>query len=517
MPSERHTDCELPPVALVGAGPGDPGLITVAGADLLARADVVVFDALANPALLELAPAGAERVDVGKRAGRHSMTQDQINALLVELGRSGRRVVRLKGGDPFVFGRGGEEAEALVDAGLSFVVVPGVTSGVAAAAYAGIPVTHRDFTTSFTVVTGHEDPDKAASKLHVDALAKLDCLAFYMSVGTLARNAAALIAAGKDPRTPAAVIERGTWPSQRTVVAPLSEIAAAADASGIAPPALVIVGPTVSLRDKLNWFERRPLFGATFVVTRTRQQASSLARGLREMGGHVLEAPTIRIQPPEDWAAVDAELGRLASYDWIVFTSANGVCAFARRMRSLGLDARSVGSARLAAVGPATATELDRLFLRADVIPDEFLAQSLARSLGALGDLRAKKFLLLRADIARPALTDALAQAGAQVADCAIYRTGPADALPDGVPQAVAHGAWITFTSASTATNFFALADEPAREALRTGRARAACIGPVVAEEFARLSGRQPDVVANPHTVPGLIAAIGAAASRGPR
>ncbi len=494
----------------MGAGPGDPGLITVAAARLLAEAQVVVFDALANSVLLELAPPGAERIDVGKRAGRHSMTQAQINALLVELGRSGRRVVRLKGGDPFVFGRGGEEAEALADAGLTFVVVPGVTSGVAAAAYAGIPVTHRDFTTSFTVVTGHEDPAKPQSRLHVDALAKLDSIAFYMSVGTLGRNAAALIAAGKDPSTPAAVIERGTWADQRTVVAPLGEIAAAAEQAHLAPPALVMIGPTVALRQKLNWFERRPLFGRTVVVTRTRQQASGLSARLVDLGARVIEAPTIRVEPPDDWSAVDAELRRLGEYDWVVFTSANGVSAWAGRCRALGLDGRSLGAARLAAVGPATAEALDALFLRADVIPEEFVAESLAERFASQGDLGDRRFLLLRADIARAALSQALVGLGATVADVPIYRTLRADSLPVELAEAVAAGRvdWVTFTSASTARNFFDLADEPTRRALRSGTIKAACIGPVAAEAFADLAGRPADCVADEHTIPGLVRAI---------
>ena len=502
----------LPPVALVGAGPGDPGLLTLAGAKLLAGADVVVHDALVNPALLALAPAAAERIDVGKRAGQPSATQDQINALLVELGRSGKRVVRLKGGDPFVFGRGGEEAEALVEAGLQFIVVPGVTSGVAAAAYAGIPVTHRDWTTTFTLATGHESPGKEHSGLDFPALARLDSLAFYMSLGNLAHNAGALIDAGKDPATPAAVIERGTWPTQRTVVAPLSQIAASAEREKIQTPALVVIGPTVALREKLNWFERRPLFGRTFVVTRTRQQASDLADRLAGLGGEVIEAPTIVIEPPADWSEIDAELARLDRYDWIVFTSANGVAAWAERMRTLGRDGRSLGWARLAGVGPATAAALDRLFLRCDLIPEEFVAESLADSLAGLGgeSLRNKNVLLLTADIARPALNDALAAAGAKVTQQAIYRTRPADSLPANLVAACQAGrpCCVTFTSSSTARNFFSLADDSIRKGLRSGAIQAACIGPIAAATFAELAGRPADIVPAEHTIPGLVEAI---------
>lgn len=502
-----------PPVALVGAGPGDPGLITVAGARLLAEAEVVVYDALANPALLELAPPSAERIDVGKRAGQHSMRQEQINDLLVELCRSGRRVVRLKGGDPFVFGRGGEEAETLADHGVPFVVVPGVTSGVAAAAYAGIPVTHRTWTSSFTVATGHEDPGKPESRLDFAALARLDSLAFYMSVGNLARNADALIRAGKDPDTPAAVIERGTWPTQRTIVAPLGRLAASTAEAGIQPPAIVFVGPTVALRGKLNWFETRPLFARTIVVTRTRRQASQLGSRLAELGARVIEAPTIRIEPPADWGNIDAHLSRADEFDWLVFTSPNGVAAWASRMRALGLDGRAIGRARLAAVGPATAAALDGLFLRADLMPERFDAVALADALAAGPQIKGKRVLLLLAEIARPSLAEALARAGADVVQLALYRTVPAEALPSELGEALAAGRLdcVTFSSSSTAENFFALADENLRQALRGGAVKAACIGPATAETFARLAGRAADIMPGEHTIAALAEAIAAA------
>ncbi|MCG3177917.1 MAG: Siroheme synthase [Phycisphaerae bacterium] len=493
-------------MALVGAGPGDPGLITVAGARLLEQADVVVYDRLANPALLKLAPPCAELINVGKQAGSHAMPQERINQVLVEQGRTGKRVVRLKGGDPFIFGRGGEEAEALVDAGLRFIVVPGVTSGVAAPAYAGIPVTHRDFTSSFTVVTGHEDPTKPDSSLDYAVLAKLDSVAFYMSIGNLARNSTALIAAGKAPSTPVAVIERGTWPGQRTIVGTLADIAAKVGAAAIRPPAMVLVGPTAGLHDKLNWFENRPLFGRRIVVTRTRQQASALSEGLADLGAEVIEAPTIRIEGPEDTAAVDAEFRRLGEYDFVVFTSANGVRLWAEWMRAIGLDGRALGQARLAAVGPATAAAMEELFLRPDVIPEQFVAESLVESFKALGDLTGKRFLLLRADIARAAVNEALTRLGAEVADVAIYRTLPADSLP----AELADGRidWVTFTSSSTVANFLALAPAGLAADLKSGATRAACIGPITAETFSQLAGREPDVVADEHTIAGLLQAI---------
>src|SRR5688572_20780243 len=324
-------------VHLVGAGPGDPGLITVRGRELLEQADVVVYDALSDPRLLAHAPR-AEHVYVGKRAAAHSFTQEQINALLVEHGGAGKRVVRLKGGDPFVFGRGGEECEALRDAGIAFEVVPGVTAAIAAPCYAGIPVTHRDFNSSFTLITGHEKEEQyqdprshrrqspgSASDIDWTSVAKLPCIAFYMGVKSLPRITAKLIEHGIDASTPAACIQWGTTPRQRTVVATVATLAQAVEEANITPPAMTIIGKVVTLRDTLNWFERRPLFGHTIVVTRTRHQASELTKQLEALGAGVIEAPTIEISPPRDPSHVDQALARLHEYDWIIFTSVNGV------------------------------------------------------------------------------------------------------------------------------------------------------------------------------------------------
>src|SRR3954452_17208518 len=325
-------------VYLVGAGPGDPGLITVRGAKLLATADVVVYDYLSNPQLLSHCRPGVESIYVGKKAAEHSMAQENINALLVEKGRAGKRVVRLKGGDPFVFGRGGEECEFLAAAGVAFEVVPGITAAIAVPAYAGIPVTHRDFNSSFTFITGHEkeeeyqDPDRrgreparGSSDIDWTSIANLPCLAFYMGVKSLPRICQKLIEHGMAPDTPAATIRWGTTPRQRTVVGMLADLPQRVAEAKLAPPALTIVGRVVTLRDTMNWFERRPLFGQTVVVTRTRQQASGLAERLRELGANVIEAPTIELQPPDAFSGVDEALHRIDHYDWVVFTSQNGV------------------------------------------------------------------------------------------------------------------------------------------------------------------------------------------------
>ena len=343
---------------LAGAGPGDDALVTAASLRWLARCDTVVYDRLANPALLEAASGSAERIYVGKAPGRSGYSQEQINELLVEKCRAGRRVVRLKGGDPLVFGRGGEEADALRAAGCEFRFVPGVTAGVAGLAYAGIPLTDRRLASTAAFITGHEDPAKDESTIAWDALAKIDTLVFYMGVGNLPQIAERLIAAGRSPATPAAVIYRATTPDQRTVTATLAEIAAVAMEADIRPPALIVVGEVVSLRERLNWWETLPLFAQTVLVTRSRAQASRLSAALRELGAGVIESPTIRIEPPADLGPLEAALRRVGEFDWLVLTSPNGVAAVLDRLDALGLDGRALGGVKIAAVGAATAATL---------------------------------------------------------------------------------------------------------------------------------------------------------------
>jgi len=511
-------------VYLVGAGPGDPGLITVRGAQLLAQADVVIYDFLSNPLLLSHCRPGAETIYVGKKAAAHSMTQEQINAMLIEKAREGggRRIVRLKGGDPFVFGRGGEECEALAGAGIQFEVVPGVTAAIAAPAYAGIPVTHRDFNSSFTFITGHEKEQEyreeesrgrqatsGSSDIDWSSIAKLPCVAFYMGVKSLPRICQKLIEHGMPPDMPAATIRWGTTPKQRTVVGTLADLPRRVAEAKLAPPALTIVGKVVSLRDTLNWFERRPLFGQTIVVTRTRQQASALSGKLAALGANVIEAPTIELREPDEWSGVDEALRSAGRYDWVVFTSANGVSFTRKRLLDLGLDARALGDARIATIGDATTAAVrEQLCLKVDLCPESFVAEALADALSARGEVGGKRFLLLRADIARPVLRERLQQGGAaEVRDVAVYETRPAASLPQPllVALAVREVTWITFTSSSTAKNFTSLLG--ADYAKRLQGVKLASIGPVTTHTLREL-GLEPTVEAETFTVDRLVEAL---------
>src|SRR4051794_39332934 len=525
QPSEPMPSAGRGIVYLVGAGPGDPGLITVRGAKLLESADVVVYDYLSNPQLLALAPR-AEAIYVGKKAASHSMTQEQINVVLVEQGKSGKRVVRLKGGDPFVFGRGGEECEALAAAGVPFEVVPGITAALAAPAYAGIPVTHRDFNSSFTFITGHEKEEEykdaesrsreggAASDLDWASLAKLPCLAFYMGVKSLPRICEKLIQHGMPRDMPAATIRWGTTPKQKTVTGTVSDLPQRVAEAKLAPPALTIIGRVVQLRDTMNWFERRPLFGQTVVVTRTRQQASDLTQRLTDLGANVIEAPTIDLVPPTDWWGVDEALARIGEYDWVVFTSANGVRFAKERLLATGRDARAFGNAKIAVIGDATAAAVrSELCLNVDLCPDSFVAEALADAFAAANEVRERRYLLLRADIARPVLRERLIQDGAAaVNDIAIYETKPASSLPQPLLDALDAGevTWVTFTSSSTARNFLALLGDERRGQLAS--VKIASIGPVTTAALQDL-GLEPTVQADTYNLDGLVAALGKAAA----
>jgi uroporphyrinogen III methyltransferase/synthase len=507
-------------VYLVGAGPGDPGLITVRGRELLERAEVVVFDYLANPQLLRCCPT-AETIYVGKQASKHAMTQDQINQLLVEKGLQGKRVVRLKGGDPFVFGRGGEEAEALVAAGVRFEVVPGITSAIAAPCYAGIPVTHRNLNSSFTLITGHEkeadyqDPEARgrkpgeASDVDWAVLAKLPCVAFYMGVKALPGICKNLLEHGMRPDMPAASIQWGTTPRQRTVVGTISNLPQKIVEAKLAPPAITIVGPVVGMRKTINWFETRPLFGQTVVVTRTRQQASDLSQQLEELGARVLEAPTIELHPPADWAEVDEALGRAGGFDWLIFTSANGVAFTRQRLMELGKDVRVFGGAKVAAIGEATAEAIrEQLCLKVDLCPKSFVAEALAEALVAGKEVEGKRFLLLRADIARPILREKLQEHGAaEVRDVPVYETKIAAGLPPALLEALGEKQvhWVTFTSSSTARNFVELLGADYRKQLEG--VKLASIGPVTTGTMREL-GLEPTIQAEAFNIDGLVAAL---------
>ncbi len=475
-------------VYLVGAGPGDPGLCTRRGAEVLGAADVVVYDRLAPAELLALAPAGAERIDVGKAPGRAALDQDAINALLVERGRRGATVVRLKGGDPFVFGRGGEEAEALLAAGVPFEVVPGVTSAIAAPAYAGVPVTHRGLATHVTIVTGHEDPTKDAPGVDWGALARAGgTLVVLMGAARASRIAEALLAGGLSADTPVAVVRHGTRPDQhtdRTTLGRLGQLEVRA-------PSAIVIGPVAGLR--LEWFESRPLHGRTVVVTRAREQASELTGRLRGLGAEVIELPTIEIE------RVPFTLPPLHRYAWLVFTSVNGVRHFFDRgLAPAGLDARALAHLRVAAIGPATADELARRGIRADLVPERFVAESLLESFPAPG-APGERVLVARAAEARDVLVEGLGAQGRVVDVLTVYRTvvGPAD--PDGLARVRAGEVdAVTFTSSSTVTNLTGLlGGVPRRQPL------AVTIGPVTSER-ARALGWRVDAEAAEHTIGGL-------------
>ena len=476
-------------VYLVGAGPGDPGLLTRRGEELLRGADVVVYDRLAPRALLDLARPGAELVDVGKAPGDVVMTQEQINALLVDRGTAGLEVVRLKGGDPFVFGRGGEEAEACIAAGVSFEVVPGITSAIAAAAYAGIPVTHRRVSTSFTVVTGHEDPTKGTTDTRWDGLAQAGgTLVILMGAGRVEEIAKALIAGGRDESTPVAAVRYGTRPDQHTVRATLGTIAAV----GVAAPSAIIVGDVAAL--DFGWFERRPLFGRTVVVTRAREQASELRARLTALGATVLELPSIRITP------IDFEIPDLSHFAWLILTSVNAVEAFFDRgLVPKGLDARALAPVRIAVIGPGTAAALGRYGLRADLVPERSVAESL---LDAMPD-GTGRVLLPRAETARDVLPEGLAAKGYDVEVLSVYRTEPTPADPAALARLRAGTVdAITFTSASTVRNFRA-----AVGALPDPQPAVISIGPVTSRQVSD-EGMRVDVEADPHTIDGLVEAL---------
>ena len=495
-------------VYLVGAGPGDPGLITAKGLAVLRRAQVVVYDQLASPELLQEARPEAEIIYVGKKAGTHAVPQEGINDLLVQKARAGLTVVRLKGGDPFVFGRGGEEAEELAAAGVPFEVIPGVTSAVAVPAYAGIPVTHRRHTTLVTFITGHEDPAKEASTIPWDNLGQNPgTLVFLMGVKNLAENCRRLIAAGRAPETPAAVIQAGTTPEQRTVTGTLADIAARAQEADIKPPAVLVVGAVVELRDRLTWWEARPLWGKTAVVTRSREQASKLVELLAAAGARCLEVPTMEIAPPDDPAPLDAALQKISRYDWIIFTSANGVKAFLDRLFGQGKDARALGRAKIAAIGPATAQALQEYGLAADVVPETFQAEGLLEAL-TLHVSPGTRILLARAQVAREVLPDGLRRLGAKLDVAPVYQARAPQSIPPAAEAAQRQGIVdiLTFTSSATVHNFAALLGKARFQQLAAGAAVAA-IGPITRATLSEY-GITPQIEPAEFTIPALAAAI---------
>jgi uroporphyrinogen III methyltransferase/synthase len=506
-------------VHLVGAGPGDPGCLTLRGRECLSVAEVVVYDYLANPELLAFAPASAERIFAGKHgAGPHLLEQAEINALLVERARAGRRVVRLKGGDPFVFGRGGEEAEALAAAGVRFEIVPGVSAAYSVPAFAGIPVTHRDWVSGVTVLTGHEAHDKRAHQVRWDLVATAgNTIVLLMGLRQMSRNLERLLRAGLVPTTPAAAIRWGGTPRQRVMVATAGTLADEVARGGIQPPVTVVIGEVVRLREALAWFEQRPLFGRRVMVTRARAQASVLARLLGEAGADVVECAAIEIADPDSTAPLDGALDRLGEYDWVVFTSVNGVDRFFARLAARGGDVRRLHRARIAAIGPETARSLEARLVRTDCVPAEFRAEGLLEALSGEA-LEGKRILLPRAMGARQVLPEELRARGAIVDEVVSYRSIVPEASREALRRALADGDTIdclTFTSSSTVTHFLALVDEvdAAGGRARLASARVACIGPITAKT-AQDAGLRVDVVPAEYTIPSLARAVVASFAR---
>ena len=500
--ARSHKKSVLGTVYLVGAGPGDPDLVTVRGKRLIAEADVILYDHLSPVCLLDDTRRDARRIYVGKKRSAHVRTQDEINELLIAEAGAGRTVVRLKGGDPFIFGRGGEEAEALVAAGIRFEVIPGVTSAVGVAAYAGIPLTHRRETSEVSFVTGHD----------VDAIDwakyRTGTLVIFMGLTVFDEIAERLISGDRDAATPAAAVRWGTRGDQVTVEGTLSSLGDRIRQAGLKPPALIVVGEVVGLREKLNWFERLPLFGQRIVVTRPREQAAALSDRLRALGAEVLTLPTIEIRPPDDWSPLDAAIAELDAYDWLIFTSANGVRYFVERLDESNRDLRDI-RAKICAIGPATAESLARLHIKVDRTPEEYVAESLLAVLST-EDLQGQRILLPRARVARDVIPVELEKAGAEVSVVPAYQT----VLPEDVTARVERlleGSrkpdWVTFTSSSTVRNFVSVCPVE-----RLDGVRVASIGPITSAT-ARALALRVDVEAPKYTVGGVVDAILAAST----
>ena len=476
-------------VYLVGGGPGDPDLITVKGRKVLEQADVVLYDALASDRLLNYAPVSAERIYVGKKRANHEMSQEEINALLVEYGRSGKNVVRLKGGDPFIFARGGEEVEALAAAGLPFEIVPGVTVPLGVAAYTGVPLTHREHTSAVTFVTGHR-----VDAIDWGKVGSAETVVLFMGLVNFAEIAAEMIQRGRSADTPVMVVRWATRPNQQTIVGTLTTLPGLIAAQGLRPPATIVIGDVVSLRDRFNWFERLPLFGPRIVITRDHRQSRDLAEPLEALGAEVIALPVIEIRPPADPAPLARAMAQLDTYDWIIFTSVNGVRRFVSQLD----DIRRL-RAKIVAIGPATQAAVEALHLKADVVPAEYVAESLLESL-AREDVNGKRILLPRAAVARDVVPAELAKRGAIVDVVEAYRTEAPANLAERVKEVLARKPhWVTFTSSSTVRNFASVAS--------VAGIKIASIGPITSAT-AREFGMHVDVEADPHTMAGLVAAI---------
>lgn len=493
-------------VYIVGAGPGDESLATLGSLEAIKNSDVIVYDELANQALLRYAKKDAKLIYVGKKAGDHALPQEQMNELLADEAEKGNTVCRLKGGDPFLFGRGGEEAELLFQRKINFEIIPGITSAIAVPAYAGIPVTHRGLTSGVAIFTGHEDPTKAESDLNWNAIAKLGTtLVFLMGMKNIASITENLIKNGMDGKTPAAVIHRGTTNAQRVVTGTVADIVDVAERADIKAPSIIIIGKVVGMRDTLSWFEKRPLFGKEIIVTRTRKQASQLVDALQHLGALVHEFPTIEIERnAEALPKLDNAIRAIAEYDWVIFTSVNGVDAFFERIAELGYDSRVLGGVKACAIGSATAEGLLARGIKADLIPEKYVAESILEAFK--GRAKGAKILLPRADIARAALPEGLEKEGATVDIIDIYRTvKPKESSKDELIELLKKADLVTFTSSSTVNNFAEILGDEVKSL--AGKIKAASIGPVTTETINRY-GFKLECEASEYTIAGLVDAI---------
>jgi uroporphyrinogen III methyltransferase/synthase len=494
-------------VYLVGAGPGDPGLFTIKGKKLLQEAEVIIYDRLVNPELLADTRPKAELIYVGKASSRHALSQDEINQLLVAKVAAGKKVVRLKGGDPFLFGRGGEEAEFIRQHGFDFEVVPGVTSAIAVPAYAGIPVTHRNAASSLAIITGHEKPGKEQSSIKWAELAHgIDTLVFLMGIENLDFITSSLMAQGKDRETPVALIRWGTWPAQEVLTGTLANISDKVKEAGFMPPAVTVVGDVVNLRDQLSWIENKPLWGKRIVVTRSRAQASILADQLKDLGASVIEFPTIEITPEKDMGGLHNAFNRIDTYSWIIFTSVNAVDIFFQEMNNCGLDIRCLQGINICAIGPATCESLARRGIKAEIVPTEFRAEGLITEL----EQKVKpgqSVLLPRARGARTILPETLAAMGAHIEEINLYCAAPVNHANSAHLKQIRAGEvdLVTFTSSSTVKNFVNIIGQENIE--KMAGIKVGCIGPVTAET-ARSHGLKVDFTAREYTIKGLVEAI---------